>query len=98
MVQIICSLLIIGSSIGYLLLLAKLKRNKDTEKVLSNASQVTFSCYLLSFAIYLFYCQTSGITVKKLIAAFFVKVAFICLIHVFSIIYYHRQFLKKTKN
>ncbi|MGX6962573.1 hypothetical protein [Vagococcus xieshaowenii] len=65
MVQIVCSLLIFGSSIGYLVLLAKLKQNKLTEKVLSNASQLTFSCYLLSFAVYLLYCQTSGMTVKN---------------------------------
>ncbi|MGX7030815.1 hypothetical protein [Vagococcus zengguangii] len=95
MVQIICSLIILGSSVGYLILLGKLKRKKEAEKVLSYASQVTFSCYLLSFAVYLFYCQTSGITVKKLITAFFVKVAFICVVHVFSILYYRIKLLKK---
>lgn len=91
MIQIICSMLILISVLSYLVMIDRLKQNKQVDKILSKSSQITFSCYLLSFAVFFLYTLTSGLTVKKVITSIFIQVTVVCLAQLLSVLYCKRK-------
>lgn len=73
----------------YLIAISKMKQSKHGVKAIAAASQITFSAYLIGFAVFLFMCNVQGITKQRIITGCFFHVTAVCLVNSMSIWYYN---------
>lgn len=95
MVQIICGILICVSIFFYLWAIPKLKKTARGNLVISSASQLTFSTYMIGFALILIVINIQGMSQQNFIESCLLHATVICMINALSIVYYYWRLPKE---
>ncbi|MGX7059696.1 hypothetical protein [Vagococcus humatus] len=89
-IELICSVLMLVSIGGYFKLLAKYRNQAEGFKILANASQVTFSAFIIGFALIMIWINVLGLTRGKFILSMMYHATFVSVVNVLSILYYSK--------
>lgn len=94
-VQIICGIIIFVSILYYLKVMPDYRQTDRGNRVLSAASQLTFSSYMIGFALILIVISIQGMSTRNFIQSCLLHATIVSVVNAGSIIFYN---IKLPKN